>query len=133
MSKTTSRITVGVNRCLQISLRQGMKTDTGTLMSLCEKTDNDIRACINTLQVTEEASLSLEPFSCTGCICITLYVLVFTVLSWPRPQAGGRQDHPVCLCGTEGPEQRLVPSVAGDLPVTANQTVQSIVTQNSSY
>lgn len=35
----------------QISLRQGMKTDTGTLMSLCEKTDNDIRSCINTLQV----------------------------------------------------------------------------------
>lgn len=37
--------------CLQISLRQGMKTDSGTLMCLCEKTDNDIRACINTLQV----------------------------------------------------------------------------------
>ncbi|TKS68478.1 Chromosome transmission fidelity protein 18 -like protein [Collichthys lucidus] len=34
----------------EISLRQGMKADTGTLMSLCEKTDNDIRSCINTLQ-----------------------------------------------------------------------------------
>ncbi|KAG7237097.1 hypothetical protein INR49_032847 [Caranx melampygus] len=33
-----------------ISLQQGMKADTGTLMSLCEKTDNDIRSCINTLQ-----------------------------------------------------------------------------------
>uniref|UniRef100_A0A4W4GC99 AAA+ ATPase domain-containing protein n=1 Tax=Electrophorus electricus TaxID=8005 RepID=A0A4W4GC99_ELEEL len=30
--------------------RQGMKTDTGSLVALCEKTDNDIRACINTLQ-----------------------------------------------------------------------------------
>lgn len=37
--------------CLQISVKQGMKTDTGTLISLCEKTDNDIRSCINTLQV----------------------------------------------------------------------------------
>ncbi|XP_037621189.1 chromosome transmission fidelity protein 18 homolog isoform X1 [Sebastes umbrosus] len=34
----------------EISVQQGMKTDTGTLMSLCEKTDNDIRSCINTLQ-----------------------------------------------------------------------------------
>lgn len=37
--------------CWQISLRQGMKAETGALMSLCEKTDNDIRSCINTLQV----------------------------------------------------------------------------------
>ncbi|XP_053274520.1 chromosome transmission fidelity protein 18 homolog isoform X3 [Pleuronectes platessa] len=37
-------------RLAEISLHQGMKTDTGTLMSLCEKTDNDIRSCINTLQ-----------------------------------------------------------------------------------
>uniref|UniRef100_A0AAX7UWK9 Chromosome transmission fidelity protein 18 homolog n=1 Tax=Astatotilapia calliptera TaxID=8154 RepID=A0AAX7UWK9_ASTCA len=37
-------------RLAEISLRQGLKADTGTLMSLCEKTDNDIRSCINTLQ-----------------------------------------------------------------------------------
>ncbi|KAL7405364.1 hypothetical protein ABVT39_027802 [Epinephelus coioides] len=37
-------------RLAEISLQQGLKTDTGTLMSLCEKTDNDIRSCINTLQ-----------------------------------------------------------------------------------
>ena len=37
--------------CGQISRVQGMKADTGTLMALCEKTDNDIRSCINTLQV----------------------------------------------------------------------------------
>ncbi|XP_029986433.1 chromosome transmission fidelity protein 18 homolog isoform X2 [Sphaeramia orbicularis] len=42
-----SRLT---QRLAEISLRQGMKADTGTLMSLCEKTDNDIRSCINTLQ-----------------------------------------------------------------------------------
>lgn len=28
-----------------------MRTDPGVLAALCEKTDNDIRACINTLQV----------------------------------------------------------------------------------
>ncbi|XP_031419946.1 chromosome transmission fidelity protein 18 homolog [Clupea harengus] len=42
-----SRLT---QRLAEISRYQGMKADTGTLMALCEKTDNDIRACINTLQ-----------------------------------------------------------------------------------
>uniref|UniRef100_A0A9J8CE97 Chromosome transmission fidelity protein 18 homolog n=1 Tax=Cyprinus carpio carpio TaxID=630221 RepID=A0A9J8CE97_CYPCA len=37
-------------RLAEITRRQGMKADTGTLMALCEKTDNDIRSCINTLQ-----------------------------------------------------------------------------------
>lgn len=40
---------------LQISLRQGMQADPGALAALCEKTDNDIRACINTLQVGQWA------------------------------------------------------------------------------
>uniref|UniRef100_A0A9J7ZDF6 CTF18, chromosome transmission fidelity factor 18 homolog (S. cerevisiae) n=1 Tax=Cyprinus carpio carpio TaxID=630221 RepID=A0A9J7ZDF6_CYPCA len=35
-------------RLAEITKQQGMKADTGTLMALCEKTDNDIRACINT-------------------------------------------------------------------------------------
>nr|XP_006637330.2 PREDICTED: chromosome transmission fidelity protein 18 homolog [Lepisosteus oculatus] len=39
-----------VQRLTEISKRQGMKADTGALMALCEKTDNDIRSCINTLQ-----------------------------------------------------------------------------------
>lgn len=34
----------------QICVRQGMRADVGALAALCEKTDNDIRACINTLQ-----------------------------------------------------------------------------------
>ncbi|XP_071387570.1 chromosome transmission fidelity protein 18 homolog [Centroberyx affinis] len=42
-----SRLT---QRLAEISQRQGMKADAGTLMALCEKTDNDIRSCINTLQ-----------------------------------------------------------------------------------
>ncbi|XP_069503370.1 chromosome transmission fidelity protein 18 homolog isoform X2 [Ambystoma mexicanum] len=39
-----------VQRLYEVSLNQGMKADTGALMALCEKTDNDIRSCINTLQ-----------------------------------------------------------------------------------
>ncbi|XP_039935138.1 chromosome transmission fidelity protein 18 homolog [Hirundo rustica] len=34
----------------EIALRQGMRADTSALLALCEKTDNDIRSCINTLQ-----------------------------------------------------------------------------------
>uniref|UniRef100_A0A8B9KAS6 Chromosome transmission fidelity protein 18 homolog n=1 Tax=Astyanax mexicanus TaxID=7994 RepID=A0A8B9KAS6_ASTMX len=37
-------------RLAEITRWQGMKADTGSLMALCEKTDNDIRSCINTLQ-----------------------------------------------------------------------------------
>ncbi|XP_066186495.1 chromosome transmission fidelity protein 18 homolog [Sylvia atricapilla] len=37
-------------RLAEIALQQGMRTDTGALLALCEKTDNDIRSCINTLQ-----------------------------------------------------------------------------------
>ncbi|XP_051488460.1 chromosome transmission fidelity protein 18 homolog isoform X2 [Apus apus] len=37
-------------RLCEIALQQGMRADTGALLALCEKTDNDIRSCINTLQ-----------------------------------------------------------------------------------
>uniref|UniRef100_F7IHX8 Chromosome transmission fidelity protein 18 homolog n=1 Tax=Callithrix jacchus TaxID=9483 RepID=F7IHX8_CALJA len=39
-----------VQRLQEVSLRRGLKADPGVLAALCEKTDNDIRACINTLQ-----------------------------------------------------------------------------------
>ncbi|OCT64447.1 hypothetical protein XELAEV_18045547mg [Xenopus laevis] len=39
-----------VQRLYEIAVKQGMKADTGALMALCEKTENDIRSCINTLQ-----------------------------------------------------------------------------------
>ncbi|XP_028913339.1 chromosome transmission fidelity protein 18 homolog isoform X1 [Ornithorhynchus anatinus] len=39
-----------VHRLQEISALQGMKADVGALMTLCEKTENDIRSCINTLQ-----------------------------------------------------------------------------------
>ncbi|GAB0196474.1 chromosome transmission fidelity protein 18 [Grus japonensis] len=37
-------------RLCEITLQQGMRADTGALLALCEKTENDIRSCINTLQ-----------------------------------------------------------------------------------
>ncbi|XP_029431902.1 chromosome transmission fidelity protein 18 homolog [Rhinatrema bivittatum] len=39
-----------VQRLYEISTRKGMKAETGALMALCEKTENDIRSCLNTLQ-----------------------------------------------------------------------------------
>ncbi|KAM6155238.1 chromosome transmission fidelity protein 18 homolog [Rhynchocyon petersi] len=39
-----------IQRLQEITMRQGMQADPGALAALCEKTDNDIRACINTLQ-----------------------------------------------------------------------------------
>ncbi|KAM3916734.1 chromosome transmission fidelity protein 18 homolog [Leptodactylus fuscus] len=39
-----------VQRLYEIALKQSMKADTGALMALCEKTENDIRSCLNTLQ-----------------------------------------------------------------------------------
>ncbi|XP_070811390.1 chromosome transmission fidelity protein 18 homolog isoform X12 [Pituophis catenifer annectens] len=43
-----------VQRLHEIAVLQGMKADIGTLTTLCEKTDNDIRSCINTLQVNTQ-------------------------------------------------------------------------------
>uniref|UniRef100_A0A8C6JV08 Chromosome transmission fidelity protein 18 homolog n=1 Tax=Melopsittacus undulatus TaxID=13146 RepID=A0A8C6JV08_MELUD len=37
-------------RLCEIALQQGMRADAGALLALCEKTENDIRSCINTLQ-----------------------------------------------------------------------------------
>jgi len=38
-------------RLLQITRQERLKTDLTTLLALCEKADNDIRSCLNTLQV----------------------------------------------------------------------------------
>lgn len=110
---------------LQISLRQGMKTDSGTLMCLCEKTDSDIRACINTLQVECSGFHIRHPVQVWRC-CLMGFLLVCScaVPSRTRPEAGRPQDHPVCVSGTKRPEQRLVSPVAGNLPATANKTVR---------
>ncbi|XP_075889618.1 chromosome transmission fidelity protein 18 homolog [Nelusetta ayraudi] len=62
-----SRLT---QRLSEISLRQGMKTDSGTLMCLCEKTDNDIRACINTLQFLHGRGLKRVDLKTIQCVSV---------------------------------------------------------------
>uniref|UniRef100_A0A8C4QKU7 CTF18, chromosome transmission fidelity factor 18 homolog (S. cerevisiae) n=1 Tax=Eptatretus burgeri TaxID=7764 RepID=A0A8C4QKU7_EPTBU len=49
-------------RLTEITKCQGLRADMGTLLALCNKTDNDIRSCINTLQFLHsrgEVQLSL--------------------------------------------------------------------------
>ncbi|KAM8771635.1 chromosome transmission fidelity protein 18 homolog [Acanthopagrus schlegelii] len=57
-------------RLAEISVKQGMKTDTGTLMSLCEKTDNDIRSCINTLQFLHGRGLKQVNTKTIQCVSV---------------------------------------------------------------
>ncbi|KAM7009286.1 chromosome transmission fidelity protein 18 homolog [Tautogolabrus adspersus] len=57
-------------RLAEISLRQGMKADTGTLIALCEKTDNDIRSCINTLQFLHGRGLKKVDTRTIQCISV---------------------------------------------------------------
>lgn len=57
-------------RLAEISLWQGMKADTGTLMALCEKTDNDIRSCINTLQFLHSRGLKQVDLRSIQCVSV---------------------------------------------------------------
>ncbi len=41
-----------LNPC-QVVKKEGMKSDMSTLMALCEKADNDVRACLNSMQVSQ--------------------------------------------------------------------------------
>lgn len=100
---------------LQISLRQGMKADTGTLMSLCEKTDNDIRSCINTLQVgwqrcegqsvcLHEQCSDVQYKYITHCVLVSSFTVVATRKWTSRPSSvslwGRRTRTKACsICG----------------------------------
>ncbi|XP_066517068.1 chromosome transmission fidelity protein 18 homolog [Hoplias malabaricus] len=59
-------------RLTEITRRQGMKADTGALMALCEKTDNDIRSCINTLQFLHGRGQKQLDQRVVGSMCIGL-------------------------------------------------------------
>ena len=37
--------------CVQVAKREEVSAGMSALMALCEKTENDIRSCLNTLQV----------------------------------------------------------------------------------
>ena len=42
--------------CVQIVKMEKLRSDLSTLLALCEKADNDIRSCLNTLQVGHEGT-----------------------------------------------------------------------------
>lgn len=52
--KAVSATAANMPACaFQIAVQRGMKADMGALAALCEKAENDIRSCINTLQVRQ--------------------------------------------------------------------------------
>ena len=44
---------------IQISRKQKMKADMGCLLALCDKSENDIRSCVNTLQASPSLLINL--------------------------------------------------------------------------
>ena len=49
-------------RLSHISLREQLKTDMTALMALCEKSQNDIRSCLSTLQFFKSRGLKLTSY-----------------------------------------------------------------------
>ncbi|XP_012587163.1 PREDICTED: chromosome transmission fidelity protein 18 homolog, partial [Condylura cristata] len=82
-----------------ISLRQGMQVDPGALAALCEKTDRDIRACINTLQFLHrrgQRDLSVQAVQATHVGLKDQRKGLFSVWQevFQLPRAHRRQDAP---------------------------------------
>lgn len=108
---------------LQISLRQGLQADPGALAALCEKTDNDIRACINTLQVGGEEA------GCGGVGQGAAASQPHTLCPVParaRPagaECSGRADH---TSRPQGPAQGALLCVAGGLPAAPGPEVDGV-------
>ena len=44
------------SRLYEVARLERLKSDMNALLALCEKTDNDIRSCLNTLQVSCQLS-----------------------------------------------------------------------------
>lgn len=97
-----------------------MKADTGTLMALCEKTDNDIRSCINTLQVRKMcAFLKLVRIKIRVC----LIKCVCAVFTQPWTEALGSAQRQFHVCGIERSKQGTLLSLAGNLSASSTEKV----------
>ncbi|XP_037670038.1 chromosome transmission fidelity protein 18 homolog [Choloepus didactylus] len=118
-----------VQRLLEISRKRGMQADAGVLAALCEKTDNDIRACINTLQFLHgqgrrELSLGLVRSTHVGLKDQRrgLFSVWQEVLQLPRARRRGVGRDPVwpahALLGGDGDSG---PHPTGEPPTTASQ------------
>ncbi|XP_071946299.1 chromosome transmission fidelity protein 18 homolog [Antedon mediterranea] len=80
------------SRLMQISTNNALKTDMTTLMTLCQKTSNDIRSCLNTLQFIQSQGNNLS-LSMVSSMSIGqkdqnkgLFTLWKDTFSMPRPQ-----------------------------------------------
>ncbi|XP_033118482.1 chromosome transmission fidelity protein 18 homolog [Anneissia japonica] len=80
------------SRLMQIATNNALKTDMTTLMTLCQKTENDIRSCLNTLQFiqTKGNGLSLSMVSSMNIGQKDKHKGLFTLwkdtFAMPRPQ-----------------------------------------------
>ncbi len=106
-----------------------MKADTGTLMALCEKTDNDIRSCINTLQVREmcaqkhgrikiEMGLLMLIGKKMG---LLMFVCAVFTQSWTEALRSAQCQF--SLRGIERPKQGTFHSLAGNLSASSTEKV----------
>lgn len=67
----TSRL---VTRLMHICHKEGLQADAHTLSALCELADNDIRSCLNTLQVLYFSFFSLH--------MMTMMIMMIMINEW---------------------------------------------------
>lgn len=60
-----------VTKMFQVVKAEMLKADLNALLALCERTDNDIRSCLNTLQVIRDTVLHVE--RCTFLMDTVIY------------------------------------------------------------
>uniref|UniRef100_A0A2K5PVY0 Chromosome transmission fidelity protein 18 homolog n=1 Tax=Cebus imitator TaxID=2715852 RepID=A0A2K5PVY0_CEBIM len=97
-----------------VSLRRGLRADPGVLAALCEKTDNDIRACINTLQFLHsrgQRELSVRDVRATRVGLKDQRRGLFSVWQevFQLPRAQSSQHVCVAWCGAPGGAGLVVP------------------------
>uniref|UniRef100_A0A2K5I077 Chromosome transmission fidelity protein 18 homolog n=1 Tax=Colobus angolensis palliatus TaxID=336983 RepID=A0A2K5I077_COLAP len=102
-------------------LQEGMRTDPGVLAALCEKTDNDIRACINTLQFLYsrgQREVSVRDVQATRVGLKDqrrgLFSVWQEVFQLPRAQRSSRHVSVLTWHGTPGDAGLVMPQDVGD-------------------
>uniref|UniRef100_A0A2I3TIN2 Chromosome transmission fidelity protein 18 homolog n=1 Tax=Pan troglodytes TaxID=9598 RepID=A0A2I3TIN2_PANTR len=102
-------------------LQEGMRADPGVLAALCEKTDNDIRACINTLQFLYsrgQRELSVRDVQATRVGLKDqrrgLFSVWQEVFQLPRAQRSSQHVSVLMCHGTPGDAGLVVPQDMGD-------------------
>ncbi|XP_048576274.1 chromosome transmission fidelity protein 18 homolog isoform X2 [Nematostella vectensis] len=123
------------SRLLEIARREGVSTDMTTLLALCDKAENDIRSCLNTLQFVHRrhGKLALEHVQSTTVGQKDLHKNLFTIwheifqLPKPKRKRFG-------LSNTVGGTQRRAEDIGfftsdENLGVDPTQNVSSLTTR----